>query len=140
MARQDRHARCRHGWQALYLVLPQRRLCGPRPHVIHKVRQGRGRLRKESAAGQLFGDACYDSEVGRLQIACGVAFTTYLCPILQNYALFKTDLAVYATLTSFGPIYAIPLVMTVKGEVVSWRAMGGSLVAVAGVVPLWFAG
>lgn len=75
-----------------------------------------------------------------LKIALGVVFTTYTCPILQTYAIFKTELATYSTLSSFGPIYAIPLVIIVKGEMVSWRAIAGCAVAVAGVVPLWFAG
>jgi EamA-like transporter family len=68
-----------------------------------------------------------------LRVSVGVLFVTFLCPMLSNYALFQIDLGLCLTLTSLGPIYAIPLLWLIKGDVISLRAMLGSLLAVAGV-------
>jgi hypothetical protein len=68
-----------------------------------------------------------------LRVSVGVLFVTFLCPMLSNYALFKIDLGLCLTLTSLGPIYAIPLLWLIKGDVISLRAMLGSSLAVAGV-------
>lgn len=73
------------------------------------------------------------------QVAAGVAFTTFLAPGLGNFALFRvTSLAVFSTLLCVGPIYSLPLGYLIKGERVTFRAVVGSVVAVVGVVPMFF--
>ena len=73
------------------------------------------------------------------QVAAGVAFTTFLAPGLGNFALFRvSSLAVFSTLLCVGPIYSLPLGYLIKGERVTFRAVLGSVVAVVGVVPMFF--
>ena len=73
------------------------------------------------------------------QVAAGVAFTTFLAPGLGNFALFRvSSLAVFSTLLCVGPIYSLPLGVLIKGERVTCRAVVGSVVAVLGVVPMFF--
>ena len=73
------------------------------------------------------------------QVAAGVAFTTFLAPGLGNFALFRvSSLAVFSTLLCVGPIYSLPLGYLIKGERVTCRAVVGSVVAVLGVVPMFF--
>ena len=73
------------------------------------------------------------------QVAAGVAFTTFLAPGLGNFALFRvSSLAVFSTLLCVGPIYSLPLGYFIKGERVTFRAVLGSVVAVVGVVPMFF--
>lgn len=69
-------------------------------------------------------------------LALGVVFVTVLCPALTQYAIFELDIAVFVTLTSMGPIWALPIGLLVKGEPVTLRALVGSALAVCGVVPL----
>jgi len=73
------------------------------------------------------------------QVLVGIMFTTFLAPGLGNFALFKVpSLAVFSTLMCVGPIYALPLGYLIKGEEVSARAVGGSVLAVVGVIPMFF--
>ena len=73
------------------------------------------------------------------QVLMGIMFTTFLAPGLGNFALFKVpSLAVFSTLMCIGPIYALPLGYLIKGEEVSARAVGGSVLAVVGVIPMFF--
>jgi len=73
------------------------------------------------------------------QVMLGIMFTTFLAPGLGNFALFKVpSLAVFSTLMCVGPIYALPLGYLIKGEKVSARAVGGSVLAVVGVIPMFF--
>ena len=73
------------------------------------------------------------------QVLMGIMFTTFLAPGLGNFALFKVpSLAVFSTLMCVGPIYALPLGYVIKGEEVSARAVGGSVLAVVGVIPMFF--
>ena len=68
-----------------------------------------------------------------------MAFTTFLAPGLGNFALFRvSSLAVFSTLLCVGPIYSLPLGYLIKGERVTCRAVVGSVVAVLGVVPMFF--
>jgi drug/metabolite transporter (DMT)-like permease len=70
-------------------------------------------------------------------VLLGVGFTTFLAPGLGNYALFRVpSLAVFSTLMCVGPLYSLPLGWYVKGERVTWRAVGGSFVAVVGCMPM----
>ena len=71
-----------------------------------------------------------------LQCALGVVFVTCLTPALSIYALMEIDLALTVTLTSVSPIYALPLVVLMKGERPTLRASVGACVAVLGVVVL----
>jgi hypothetical protein len=44
-----------------------------------------------------------------LYVSIGVVLVTYMAPTLSNYALFEIPLALSLTLTSVGPLYALPL-------------------------------
>lgn len=66
-------------------------------------------------------------------VSCGVVLVTYLSVALGNVALFALPLSLCLTLSSLGPVYAIPLSYLIKREVVSWRAALGSMLAVIGV-------
>jgi drug/metabolite transporter (DMT)-like permease len=44
-----------------------------------------------------------------LYVSIGVVLVTYIAPTLSNYALFEIPLALSLTLTSVGPLYALPL-------------------------------
>ena len=65
-------------------------------------------------------------------LLCAVCNTT-----LTSYAVFHVDLAVFATLASLTPVYSLPLVVLLKGERISPRAVFGSCLAVLGVFPLY---
>ncbi len=58
---------------------------------------------------------------------------TFVTPLLSNYALFRVPLAVALTLGSVGPLYSLPLLYAMKGEVPSRRAVWGTAAAVGGV-------
>ena len=73
-------------------------------------------------------------------VLLGCLSTTFICPLLTAWALFRIDVAVYGTLTSTGPIYSLPVVRLLKKERVSWRAVSGAFVAVGGVLVLRLAG
>eukprot|EP00657_Telonema_sp_P-1_P000087 TRINITY_DN10143_c0_g2_i1.p1 TRINITY_DN10143_c0_g2~~TRINITY_DN10143_c0_g2_i1.p1 ORF type:complete len:207 (-),score=28.59 TRINITY_DN10143_c0_g2_i1:430-1050(-) len=73
-----------------------------------------------------------------IQVSVGVGLVTYICPALSTYALFKLDLAVTLTLTSTGPVFALPLTYLIKGEPVGGKAVIGSVAAIVGVVVLCF--
>eukprot|EP01041_Mallomonas_annulata_P010717 gene10717-22379_t len=63
----------------------------------------------------------------------GVLCVTFLSSALSNFALFVTPISLWITLTSLGPLYSLPLVYLMKGEVVSGRACVGAAMAVLGV-------
>ncbi len=68
-----------------------------------------------------------------------VAFAEVHQMVKKHFALFKVpSLAVFSTLMCVGPIYALPLGYVIKGEKVSARAVGGSVLAVVGVIPMFF--
>ena len=71
-----------------------------------------------------------------MQVTTGVLFVTFLCPVLSIYALFTMDVALCLTLTSLGPLYSLPLVHVMKGEHVTLRGVGGTLLSCIGVVVL----
>jgi drug/metabolite transporter (DMT)-like permease len=73
-------------------------------------------------------------------VLLGCLSTTFVCPLLTAWALFRIDVAVYGTLTSTGPIYSLPVVRLLKKEHVSRRAVCGAFVAVGGVIILRLAG
>lgn len=73
------------------------------------------------------------SRLDWLQVATGVVFVTFLCPVLAVYALLRMDVALCLTLTSIGPIYSIPLVYIMKKEIISPRGALGGLMACFGV-------
>ena len=68
------------------------------------------------------------------KVALGVLFVTFTCPSLSNYALFQIDLGTCLTLTSLGPLFSIPLVYFIRGEIVSQRAIAGATLSVLGIV------
>ena len=72
------------------------------------------------------------------KVALGVLFVTFTCPSLSNYALFQIDLGTCLTLTSLGPLFSIPLVYLMKGEIVTWRAVAGAILSVAGIMMMSF--
>lgn len=69
-------------------------------------------------------------------MVAGVVCVTFLTPALSNYALFRTPLALTLTLTSVGPMYALPLSWGLQGDRPTWRACLGAAVAMAGTVVL----
>ena len=70
-------------------------------------------------------------------IALGVLFVTVGCPALSNYALFKIELGICLTLTSIGPLYALPLTYISKGESISIRSILAALLSCGGVAVLY---
>ena len=70
-------------------------------------------------------------------IALGVLFVTVGCPALSNYALFKIELGICLTLTSIGPLYALPLTYISKGETISLRYFLAALLSCGGVSVLY---
>jgi drug/metabolite transporter (DMT)-like permease len=75
-----------------------------------------------------------------VHIVIGVSLVTFLTPTLSNYALFQIALALSLTLTSVGPLYALPLSWFLQNDRPSFRACIGAAMAVAGVVILSFFG
>lgn len=69
-------------------------------------------------------------------VMLGTLFVTFLTPILYIYALFKISVGLCLTLSSLGPIYAVPLLYCMKGEETSVTTALGSLLAVVGVIIL----
>jgi drug/metabolite transporter (DMT)-like permease len=70
------------------------------------------------------------------RISLGVAFATFACPALSNYAVFEIPLGLALTLFSIAPLYTIPLVWIMKGEKPTKRGITGAMIAVTGVVLL----
>jgi uncharacterized membrane protein YgcG len=54
------------------------------------------------------------------KVGLGVAFVTFLCPALSNYALFRLTLGLQQTLTSLGPVYTVPVMVVMQ----VWKAAG----------------
>lgn len=84
---------------------------------------------------------CEVPELGRRGwafLCLGILFVTIMAPSLNQYAIFQLNLAVYVTLTSMGPIWALPIGLLVKRERVTVRSALGSLIAVGGIIPLAF--
>jgi drug/metabolite transporter (DMT)-like permease len=79
-----------------------------------------------------------------LHVSAGVALVTFITPCLTNYALFEIALALTLTLTSIGPLYALPLSYWMstsrRDNKPTLRALAGALLAVAGIVVLAFWG
>ncbi|KAL9179986.1 hypothetical protein ACHAXT_007956, partial [Thalassiosira profunda] len=77
------------------------------------------------------------TRMGWLQILAGVAFVTFLCPALSNYALFQIALGLAVSLGSIGPLYGLFLDWPFKGKRPNdvW-GLFGVLLAIAGVVIL----
>ncbi len=71
-------------------------------------------------------------------VTAGVGFVTFVCPALGNFALFQISMSLCVTLTSFGPLYSVPLAYAVKKREVKREAILGSLLAVAGVFIMCF--
>uniref|UniRef100_A0A7S2E5B9 EamA domain-containing protein n=2 Tax=Ditylum brightwellii TaxID=49249 RepID=A0A7S2E5B9_9STRA len=69
-----------------------------------------------------------------LYVSLGVFFVTFLFPALTNYALFQIALALVLTLTSIGPLYALPLSWMITKERPSWKGVVGATLAVVGIV------
>ena len=70
-------------------------------------------------------------------ISLGVLFVTFGAPALSNYALFKIELGICLTLTSIGPIFALPLTYISKGEPISLRSILAALLSFGGVAVLY---
>jgi drug/metabolite transporter (DMT)-like permease len=79
-----------------------------------------------------------------LHVSAGVALVTFGTPSLTNYALFEIALALTLTLSSVGPLYALPLAywmsISRRDNKPTLRALAGALLAVAGIVVLAFWG
>ena len=79
-----------------------------------------------------------------LHVSAGVALVTFITPSLSNYALFEISLALTLTLTSVGPLYALPLSYWMstsrRDNKPTLRALVGASLAVAGIVVLAFWG
>lgn len=73
-------------------------------------------------------------------VCIGVAFVTFGAPALSNYALFQIALALTLTLTSVGPLYALPLSWLLQHDRATLRACIGACLAVGGIVVLSFRG
>lgn len=71
-----------------------------------------------------------------LLVAAATTLATYLGLWLSMAALQLTLAGIAATLTSTSPIFVLPLTRIFTGEHVSRRAVGGAVVAVAGVAIL----
>jgi drug/metabolite transporter (DMT)-like permease len=71
-------------------------------------------------------------------VGIGILFVTFSCPALANYALFKLDLGSCLTYTSLSPIFSLPLVYIMKGEVVSFRGCTGAMISVLGIIIMSF--
>lgn len=72
-----------------------------------------------------------------LRVSAGVALVTFLGPSLANYALLSIALALTLTLTSVGPLYALPLTYWMStDQQPTLRALFGASLAVAGIVVL----
>lgn len=76
---------------------------------------------------------------GWLLLMLGITFVTFAAPALSQYAIFEIQVAVFMTITSTGPVWALPIGFLVKRERPSLRAVVGSSMVVAGVIPLAFA-
>jgi drug/metabolite transporter (DMT)-like permease len=70
-------------------------------------------------------------------VGVGVVFVTVLCPLASTWCLFHLPLAVALTLGSTAPLWSLP-VARCHGEDLTQRAVGGALLATAGVVMLAF--
>eukprot|EP00667_Euglena_gracilis_P010630 EG_transcript_10829 len=70
------------------------------------------------------------------RITASAVFISFLYPLLFIIALLNLTLALTLTLTSLGPLYALPLLWLMKGERVTLRAVVGSLCACGGVALL----
>ena len=71
-----------------------------------------------------------------MKICVGVAFVTFLCPSLSNYALFQINLALALTLGSITPFYALFLEWSFYGKKPSLNAFFGVCLTVGGVAIL----
>lgn len=70
------------------------------------------------------------------KICMGVAFVTFICPALSNFALFQIAIALAITLGSLSPLYALILEWLLRGKRTTIRGALGALLAVSGVVVL----
>eukprot|EP00658_Telonema_sp_P-2_P085975 TRINITY_DN9934_c0_g1_i2.p1 TRINITY_DN9934_c0_g1~~TRINITY_DN9934_c0_g1_i2.p1 ORF type:complete len:148 (+),score=23.42 TRINITY_DN9934_c0_g1_i2:146-589(+) len=73
-----------------------------------------------------------------IKISLGVFLVTYICPACFTYALFKLNLASCLTLTSTGPVFALPITFLAKGEPITCKGVVGAVGAILGVVILCF--
>lgn len=70
------------------------------------------------------------------KICLGVAFVTFICPALSNYALFQIAIALAITLGSLTPLYALILEKILRGKKATKRGISGAILAVSGVIVL----
>jgi drug/metabolite transporter (DMT)-like permease len=85
-------------------------------------------------------------------VSIGVVFVTYIAPTLSNYALFEISLALTLTLTSIGPLYALPLSFLVRRYMYdsdsqapspqppTLRAWIGAVLSICGIILLAYTG
>ena len=66
-------------------------------------------------------------KTGYAWISFGILSTTFICPALQNYAIFKIDLGIFSTLVSLTPIFSLPLCYIIKKERITVRAAIGTM-------------
>eukprot|EP00949_MAST-11_sp_MAST-11-sp1_P002972 g2972.t1 len=70
--------------------------------------------------------------------SAGVFLVTFGCPALRNYALFQLPIREVLTLTSLGPIFALPISCVAKRKRPSRQACIGALCSVAGVILFFY--
>jgi len=76
------------------------------------------------------------SRASWVRVTFGVAFVSFMCPALTNYAMFQIPLALLLTLESIGPLYSLPLASVIQKEYPSFRASFGAILAVSGIALL----
>mmetsp|Transcript_242 Transcript_242/g.363 ORF Transcript_242/g.363 Transcript_242/m.363 type:complete len:419 (+) Transcript_242:117-1373(+) len=74
------------------------------------------------------------------KVVIGVSLVTFFTPALSNYALFQIALALTLTLSSVGPLYALPLSWLLQKEKPTANSCIGAMLAVVGVIILSFFG
>lgn len=68
-----------------------------------------------------------------ISVCFAVLCVTYTCTALNNFALFQISVGLQMTLTSISPIYALPVGYLIKRELVTMRAVCGSVISVFGI-------
>ena len=123
----------RFGFAALCMLIPV-----PLRAVLLQASGGGGWTQEriwavDRAAGNWHSLPALGSIRSWCMIYVGCLFTTFACPILSTWSLFRVPAALYGVLTSTGPIYSLFVVRVIKSERSSARAWCGAALAVVGV-------
>ncbi len=74
----------------------------------------------------------------QLAILGGATAGPFLGVWLSLVAVQSVQVGIASTLTAMTPVFLLPLVHWIYGERISWRAIAGTMVAVAGVAAMFF--